>query len=94
MENEENKVIDDSVFRWQHTIDRSLVSTEGFNAWINTPVTESLLKMLERFTASLASQSGMYFTGYQVVNLLLSLALRLPLFAIGFRLGNLIPQVA
>lgn len=49
MENEENKVIDDSVFRWQHTFNDGIVSAEEFAAWKDSLITKKLLEILNYY---------------------------------------------
>ena len=56
MENEEIKVIDDSVFRWQHTIDKSLITADDIRTWINSPITESLLQTLDYYCMTVAME--------------------------------------
>jgi len=45
----EGRIIDDSIFRIYHTIDKSLITAEQFDAWRNSPITRSLLKILEYY---------------------------------------------
>ena len=47
--NNEEYVIDPTVFRCYHTIDSSLITAEDFAIWKESPITKSLLKTLEYY---------------------------------------------
>lgn len=47
--NNEECVIDPTVFRCYHTIDSSLITAEDFTKWKESPITKSLLKILEYY---------------------------------------------
>lgn len=60
MENEKDKnkeeVIDTTVFRCTHTIDKSLVTADDIRTWINSPITKSLLQTLDYYRMTVAME--------------------------------------
>jgi len=60
MENEKDKnneeVIDITMFRCTHTIDKSLVTADDIRTWMNSPITKSLLQILDYYCMTVAME--------------------------------------